>query len=148
MRAVIQRVRSARITVATEVIGSCGPGLLVLLGVAEGDGLAEVDALVSKTARLRIFADEEGRMNRSMIDVSGEALVVSQFTLCADTRKGNRPSFAHAAAPSVAAPLIDRFVTGLRESGVSVETGSFGADMLVTLENDGPVTMVLDQLPG
>ncbi|HEY8704226.1 MAG TPA: D-aminoacyl-tRNA deacylase [Gaiellaceae bacterium] len=143
MRAVCQRVSEARVRVAGEVIGEVGAGLCVLLGVARGDGEADAERLAAKIARLRVFADEQGRFNRSLVDVGGSALVVSQFTLLADTAKGNRPSFTDAAPPEEAEPLYERFCAGLRGLGVPVEQGVFGAAMAVELVNDGPVTIVL-----
>jgi D-tyrosyl-tRNA(Tyr) deacylase len=143
MRAVVQRVTRARVTVAGETVGRIGPGLLVLVGVAEGDGQAEADALAGKIARLRIFEDEAGKFARSVADAGGAVLAVSQFTLIADTRKGNRPSFSDAARPEHASPLFDHLCAALRELGLPVETGSFGAHMQVELVNDGPVTIVL-----
>ncbi|MEN9937133.1 MAG: hypothetical protein RLZZ387_3712 [Chloroflexota bacterium] len=144
MRAVIQRVTEASVTVEGEVVGAIGCGLLVLLGVGGGDTLAEAKLLTDKIANMRIFADDEGRFNRSLLDVRGEALVVSQFTLYADTRRGRRPSFTAAGAPEVAAPLVEAFADALRSLGVAVATGRFGANMQVALVNDGPVTIVLD----
>jgi D-aminoacyl-tRNA deacylase len=143
MRAVCQRVSEARVRVAGEVIGEVGAGLCVLLGVARGDGEADAERLAAKIARLRVFADEQGRFDRSLVDVGGSALVVSQFTLLADTAKGNRPSFTDAAPPEEAEPLYERFCAGLRGLGVPVEQGVFGAAMAVELVNDGPVTIVL-----
>ncbi len=140
MRAVVQRVARARATPGGEI----GHGLCVLLGVAEGDGKEQADRLAGKVARLRIFPDETGRFDRSLLDVSGAALVVSQFTLIADTAKGNRPSFAEVAPPEQAEPLYQRFCAALSGLGVQVETGVFGARMEVELVNDGPVTIVLD----
>jgi D-tyrosyl-tRNA(Tyr) deacylase len=140
MRAVVQRVSRARATPG----GQIGPGLCVLLGVARGDGEEEAARLAAKIARLRIFPDDDGRFDRSVLDVAGAALVVSQFTLIADTAKGNRPSFADAAPPELAEPLYERFCDELRAHGVPVETGVFGAKMDVELVNDGPVTIVLD----
>jgi D-tyrosyl-tRNA(Tyr) deacylase len=140
MRAVVQRVARARVTPG----GAIDAGLCVLLGVADGDGEAAADALAGKIARLRIFPDEAGRFDRSLLDTGGAALVVSQFTLIADTRKGNRPSFAGAARPEVAEPLVERVCEALRALGVPVETGLFGAHMQVELVNDGPVTIVLE----
>jgi D-tyrosyl-tRNA(Tyr) deacylase len=144
VRAVVQRVREASVTVAAEVVASAGHGLVVLLGIAEGDTDTEADRLAAKVARLRVFEDDDGRFDRSLLDVGGEALVVSQFTLIADTRKGNRPSFAAAARPELAEPLYERFCETLRAEGVPVRSGVFGARMVVALVNDGPVTIVLD----
>ena len=126
------------------MVARSGAGLLVLLGVAAGDGAATAERLASKVANLRVFENDEGRFDRSLLDVGGEALVVSQFTLLADTGKGNRPSFTGAALPEAAEPLYERFVAGLRALGVPVQTGAFGARMEVALVNDGPVTIVLD----
>ena len=147
MRAVCQRVTRARVSVDGAVVGEVGAGLCVLLGVAEGDGDAEATQLAGKIARLRIFADGDGRFDRSLLDTGGAALVVSQFTLIADTAKGNRPSFAGAARPEQAEPLYERFRQELRDLGVPVEAGVFGAKMQVELVNDGPVTIILDVDP-
>jgi D-tyrosyl-tRNA(Tyr) deacylase len=136
-------VSKARVTVRGEPVGEIGPGLCVLLGVARGDGAAEAQQLAGKVARLRIFEDDEGRFDRSLLDVGGEALVVSQFTLLADTAKGNRPSFGEAAPPERAEPLYETFCQALRARGVTVATGAFGSRMAVDLVNDGPVTIVL-----
>ncbi len=144
MRAVIQRVTSASVSVDGRETGSCGPGLLVLLGVAAGDTVADAERLAGKVARLRLFESPAGKLDRSVLDIGGEVLVVSQFTLIADTAKGNRPSFSGAARPEVAEPLVDRFCEALRELGVPVETGRFGARMAVELVNDGPVTIVVE----
>ena len=144
MRAVVQRVRHASVGVDDEVVAEIGPGVVVLLGVARGDGTAEAERLAGKIARLRIFENDEGRFDRSLLDVAGAALVVSQFTLIADTRKGNRPSFTDAADPELAEPLYERFCAFLEEDGVRVSRGVFGARMQVTLVNEGPVTIVLD----
>jgi D-tyrosyl-tRNA(Tyr) deacylase len=140
MRAVVQRVARARVTPGGEI----GCGICVLLGVARGEGAEQAVRLAGKIARLRIFPDERGRFDRSVLDVGGEALVVSQFTLIADTAKGNRPSFAEAAPPEEAEPLYERLCAELRALGVPVATGVFGATMQVELANDGPVTIVLD----
>jgi D-aminoacyl-tRNA deacylase len=140
VRAVVQRVAGARVTPGGEI----GRGLCILLGVAVEDGEEQAERLAGKVARLRIFPDDAGRFDRSVADVSGAALVVSQFTLIADTAKGNRPSFAAAAPPEQAEPLYERFCSELRALGVPVETGVFGAKMEVELVNDGPVTIVLD----
>jgi D-tyrosyl-tRNA(Tyr) deacylase len=144
MRAVLQRVRSARVEVAGEVVGEIGGGLLVLLGVAQGDGSAQARALAKKTAELRIFEDAEGKMNLSVQDIGGAVLAVSQFTLLADCRKGRRPGFSLAAAPEVANRLYQEYVTALRAGGLTVATGIFQAEMQVHLINDGPVTLLLD----
>jgi D-tyrosyl-tRNA(Tyr) deacylase len=140
MRAVVQRVSRARVTPGGEI----GRGLCILLGVAHGDGEEAAERLAGKVARLRVFPDGEGRFDRSILDVGGAALVVSQFTLIADTAKGNRPSFAAAAPQQEAEPVYSRFCAELRALGVPVETGVFGAKMEVELVNDGPVTIVLD----
>ena len=146
MRVVLQRVKAASVTVAGEKLSNIGPGLLLLVGVANGDGEPEADWLAEKIAGLRIMADEEGKMNLSVRDTGGAVLAVSQFTLLADTRKGKRPSFVGAAPPDEAARLFDYFCQRLRTAGVSmVETGRFGAMMDVHLVNDGPVTIVLER---
>lgn len=145
MRAVIQRVRQGRVSVEGRTIGQIGPGLVILLGVGPGDGQAEADRLADKIAHLRIFADVQGKTNLSVLDVGGEALVISQFTLYADCRKGRRPSFTKAALPDMAAPLVEAFAERLRQAGIRrVETGEFGAKMLVEIHNDGPFTIFLD----
>lgn len=145
MKAVIQRVTHASVKVDGETVGSCGPGFLILLGVMAGDDEKEADKLVNKTVNLRIFEDENGKMNLSSLDIGGEMLVVSQFTLCADCTHGRRPSFTPSAPPDVANRLYEYFVRRLKENGIShVETGVFGADMKVELLNDGPVTIILD----
>ena len=145
MRAVVQRVTSAHVTVDDREVGRIERGLLVLLGVAEGDEPDDARTLSDKVVHLRIFEDDEGKMNRSLVDVGGALLAVSQFTLLADTRRGRRPSFAKAMHPSQAEPMFDRFVEILREDyKLPVETGVFGADMKVSLCNDGPVTIVLE----
>ena len=146
MRIVLQRVKNASVTVEGERISEIGAGLLLLVGVAQGDGEAEADWLAQKVAGLRIMGDEEGKMNLSVRDVGGEILAVSQFTLLADTRKGKRPSFVRAAPPEEAEELFDYFCERLREAGIDpVKTGSFGAMMDVELVNDGPVTIVLER---
>lgn len=145
MRLVIQRVREASVTVDATITGQIGPGLLVLAGCAPTDDEAALAWLARKLVNLRIFSDENGHMNRSVLEIAGEVLVVSQFTLLADARKGNRPSYVGAAPPAVAEPLYERFVTLVtQELGRPVPTGIFGADMQVRLLNDGPVTIVLD----
>ena len=144
MRAVVQRSGPAAVKVEGNVVGSIDFGLVILLGVAPDDGVEQAHWLASKCAHLRIFSDTEKKMNLSLLDVGGSALVVSQFTLYGDCKKGRRPNFTGAAAPQIAAPLVDDFCNGLRQLGVSVETGVFGADMAVELLNDGPVTLVID----
>ena len=145
MRLLIQRVSKASVTVNQQTISSIGKGLLILLGVGHGDGEEQAQFLAEKAANLRIFEDEQGKTNLSVLDVKGEAIVVSQFTLYADTRKGRRPSFIDAALPEVASPLVDRFVELLRSHGVPTQTGQFGANMLVEIHNDGPVTIWLEK---
>jgi D-aminoacyl-tRNA deacylase len=148
MRTVIQRVRRASVSVDSEIVGAVDQGLLILLGIGPNDTEAEARWLAEKIAVMRIFEDQDGKFNLSLLDVGGEALVVSQFTLYADAAQGRRPSFVKAAPPDIASPLVDRFVDLLRETGVQrVETGRFGARMLVDLQNDGPVTILLDREP-
>jgi len=144
MRAVIQRVRRGSVSVDGQQIAQIGRGLVILLGVGAQDSDKQAVALARKIALLRIFADDQGKMNLSMQDIGGEALVVSQFTLYADTRKGNRPSFTDAAPPEIAQSLLDRFVTHLTSFDIPVREGQFGAHMLVEIENDGPVTILLE----
>ena len=144
MRAVVQRVTQASVEIDGEVVGAIGPGFLVLLGVKPGDDQRAIDFLAEKIANLRIFPDDDGKMNRSLLEVGGAVLVVSQFTLYGDCRKGRRPSFIDAAPPDVAEPLYERFVARMRELGLKVETGRFAADMNVSLTNDGPVTLIVD----
>lgn len=144
MRVLLQRVSQASVTVEGTVIGQIGRGLLLLVGIDQIDTAAETRLLAEKTAHMRIFSDADGRFNLSLIDVGGAALVVSQFTLLADTRRGRRPGFSDAAKPEVAAPLVDAYAAVLRELGVRVEIGMFGAHMDVALINDGPVTIWLD----
>jgi len=145
MRAIVQRVSRASVTVDDEVVGAIGRGVVILLGVTHGDGPPQADWLANKIAGLRIFEDGEGKLNLGLLDVEGEALLVSQFTLYADTRKGRRPSFVDAARPEDAEPLVQRFAVGLRQRGVPVEMGVFGAHMHVEIHNDGPVTLILDR---
>ena len=144
MRAVLQRVRSASVSIGGEAVGKIGKGFLVLLGISPEDTEREGDFLLDKLLGLRVFEDGDGKMNRSLLDCGGALLVVSQFTLYADCRKGRRPSFTGAARPETAVPLYERFLALAREAGVRTECGEFGADMLVSLENDGPVTILLD----
>jgi D-aminoacyl-tRNA deacylase len=144
LRAVVQRVSGAQVVVDGEIVGEIGRGLCVLLGISRKDGQEDAERLAGRVARLRIFENEVGGFNRSLLDIGGHALVVSQFTLIADTAKGNRPSFTDAAPPEQAEPLYQAFCSALRVLGVPVETGVFGARMAVGLVNDGPVTLVLD----
>ncbi|MCK6582406.1 MAG: D-aminoacyl-tRNA deacylase [Anaerolineales bacterium] len=145
MRVLIQRVSKASVIVEGQTISSIGKGLLILLGVGHGDGEDSARFLAEKTANLRIFEDEQGKTNLSVLDVKGEVIVVSQFTLYADTRKGRRPSFIDAALPAAAEPLVNRFVELLRSHGVPTQTGKFGAHMEVGIHNDGPVTIWLEK---
>ncbi len=145
MKAVLQRVKYAKCDIDGVTVGSCQNGFMLLLGVVNGDTKEDADKLLKKVPVLRVFEDENGKMNKSCLDIGGEMLVISQFTLAADCRHGRRPSFTDAAAPSEAIPLYEYFVQGLKDAGVRrVETGKFGADMQIELVNDGPVTIVLD----
>lgn len=144
MRALLQRVSEAQVRVDGEVIGQCGPGLMILVCAMQGDTDANAETLAAKISKCRIFHDNQGKMNRSVLDIGGSALVVSQFTLAADTRSGNRPGFSTAAPPAEGERLYEHFADTLRGLGLPVETGRFGADMKVSLVNDGPVTIWLD----
>jgi D-tyrosyl-tRNA(Tyr) deacylase len=144
MKTVIQRVSYATVKVEDKLIGKCNRGYMILLGVENGDEQADVKQLAAKISKLRVFEDEEGRMNKSIMDVGGDILLISQFTLLADCRKGNRPSFINAAPPETAKPLYENFIEELRLLGIPVQGGEFGADMKVELLNDGPVTILLD----
>ena len=144
MRIVLQRVSQARVSVDGTTVGAIGPGLVALVGVAADDTASQADVLAAKCAGLRLFADAEGKFNRSLAEVGGAVLVISQFTLLADVRRGRRPSFDRAAPPEIAAPLVDRFAQALEAAGVPVSRGRFGAHMLVEMANDGPVTIVID----
>lgn len=145
MRVIVQRVQSSRVEIDGEVSGEIGQGLMVLLGIAEGDGQEQCDFLADKLVHLRIFTDEQERMNLSLQDINGEMLIVSQFTLYGDCKKGRRPSFVAAARPETAVPLYEYFIDAVKRQGVKkVATGQFGADMQVYIQNDGPVTLMLD----
>ena len=145
MRIVLQRVSQARVSVDDQVIAEIGPGLLLLVGIGPTDGEEQGRYLAEKIANLRIFEDQEGKMNRSLLDVGGGAIVVSQFTLFADTRKGRRPSFTNSAHPLIAEPLVKRLTSFLGEQGIPTQSGEFGAHMLVEIANDGPVTIYLER---
>lgn len=145
MRVVIQRVIEGRVSVDGRTLAQIGKGAVILLGIGAQDGEEQARYLVEKIAALRIYEDEAGKMNRSLLDVGGEAIVVSQFTLYADTRKGRRPSFTDAAPPEIARPLVERFAELLRQQGVPTQTGEFGAQMLVEIANDGPVTILIER---
>jgi D-aminoacyl-tRNA deacylase len=144
MRLVLQRVKSGRVLVAGHTVAEIGMGMVILLGIGPGDGEEQARLLADKIIHLRVFEDDQGKMNRSLLDVCGQAIVVSQFTLYADTRKGRRPSFTDAAPPDVARPLVERFAQLLSEQGVPTQMGEFGAHMQVEIVNDGPVTIWLE----
>jgi D-tyrosyl-tRNA(Tyr) deacylase len=147
MRVVLQRVSRASVTIAGRVAGEIGRGFCLLVGFTHGDTAAQVDWMAEKVTGLRLFSDADGKMNLGLEDVAGEVLVVSQFTLYGDTSKGRRPSFVDAARPELAVPLYERFLAAVRARGLSVAAGEFGADMLVEIHNDGPVTLMLDRAP-
>ena len=144
MIALIQRVNRAQVEVAGKIVSEIGPGILLLLGIGRNDGPQDIEYIAEKTVHLRIFGDEQGNMNRSLLDTDGAILVVSQFTLLADTRKGRRPSFSNAAQPQVAEPLYRQAIESFRHYGIRVGEGAFGARMQVSLMNDGPVTIIID----
>ena len=144
MRAVIQRVAKGQVTIDARVTASIGSGFVILLGVEKTDNPEKADSLARKISNLRVFSDKAGKMNLSILDIQGKAIVVSQFTLMADTHKGNRPSFIDAAPPEIASPLVDYFIETLKKLGIETQSGEFGADMLVEIHNDGPVTILLD----
>jgi len=144
MKAVIQRVTRGSVEIDGRRVAEIGPGLVILLGIGPGDTPGVAAKLARKIAMMRIFSDENGKMNLSVLDVQGAAIVVSQFTLYADTRKGHRPAFTDAAPPEIASPLCDQFVAALREAGIPTQTGEFGAHMVVDIQNDGPVTILLE----
>jgi D-aminoacyl-tRNA deacylase len=145
MRALVQKVKCGKVSVESKIVAEIGPGLVILLGVGQGDAEAQAAFLAKKIANLRIFEDADGKMNLSVRDTGGGAIVVSQFTLYADSRKGRRPSFTEAALPAVARPLVDQFAQMLREQGIPTGQGEFGAHMLVEIQNDGPVTIWLEK---
>jgi D-tyrosyl-tRNA(Tyr) deacylase len=145
MRVVVQRVMRGRVSVDDHTLAEIGQGLMILVGVAEGDQVEQADWLAAKCAKLRIFDDGQGKMNLSVRDVEGQAVVVSQFTLLADTDKGRRPSYVHAADPAIAEPLVQRFAEQLETAGVPTQMGRFGAHMLVEIDNDGPVTILIER---
>jgi D-tyrosyl-tRNA(Tyr) deacylase len=144
MRVVIQRVTEAAVSINEEINGKIDKGLLILVGIGQDDHLEDIQWLTQKISNLRIFSDDNGKMNLSILDIKGEILLVSQFTLYASTKKGNRPSFIQSAPPTIAIPLYEHFIKSLEETGISVQTGQFGADMKVSLTNDGPVTIIID----
>jgi D-tyrosyl-tRNA(Tyr) deacylase len=144
MRVVIQRVTEAAVSINEEINGKIDKGLLVLVGIGQEDHTEDIQWLTQKISNLRIFSDDNGKMNLSILDIKGEILLVSQFTLYASTKKGNRPSFIQSASPTIAIPLYEHFIKSLEETGISVQTGQFGADMKVSLTNDGPVTIIID----
>ncbi len=144
MRAVIQRVIKSRVVIDEAIKAAIGHGLVVLLGIEKGDTQEKADCLAKKITNLRIFGDKEGKMNLSLIDIGGKVIVVSQFTLMADTRKGNRPSFIHAAPPDIASPMVDYFIHRMKAHGVETQSGEFATHMLVEIHNDGPVTILIN----
>lgn len=145
MRVVIQRVSHGQVIVENKCIAKINKGVIILLGIAPNDGQEQIDYLVRKISQLRIFEDREGKLNSSLLEINGEAIVVSQFTLYAETKKGRRPSFTKAAQPKVAEPLVDKFVQALNETGIKTQSGKFGAHMHVDIHNDGPVTILIEK---
>ena len=144
MRAVIQRVKSASVSISDEIVGECGIGALILVCAMKNDTVSQIEKLAKKITKMRIYQDEDNKLNRSLIDINGEALVISQFTLAADLKRGNRPGFSEAAEPEKAKHLYSHFVSCLKQNGISTQTGEFGSEMAVKLTNDGPVTICLD----
>ena len=144
MRVVIQRVTEAEVSINEEISGKINKGLLILVGIGQDDHKEDIQWLTQKITNLRIFSDNEGKMNLSILDIKGEILLVSQFTLYASTKKGNRPSFIQSAPTTIAIPLYEQFIQSLKETGIAIQTGQFGADMKVSLTNDGPVTIIID----
>ncbi len=144
MRVVIQRVSEASVTIDSQVKAKIKEGLMILVGISSEDNQEDIHWLTQKIANLRVFGDEDGKMNLSITDIKGEILLISQFTLFASTKKGNRPSFIQSAKPEIAIPLYEQFINSLKETGIPIQTGTFGADMKVSLTNDGPVTIIID----
>ena len=144
MRAVVQRTRCSKVLVNEQLVGQAGPGLTVLLGIKSGDQISDAEYMIDKIINLRIFEDDEGKMNRSLLDCSGDILLVSQFTLYGDARRGRRPGFSNAELPELAQPLFEKCLELIRDKGIRVETGIFGEHMVVTMDNDGPCTIILD----
>jgi len=144
MRAVVQRTRCSKVLVNEQLVGQAGPGLTVLLGIKRGDQISDAEYMIDKIINLRIFEDDEGKMNRSLLDCSGDILLVSQFTLYGDARRGRRPGFSDAELPELAQPLFEKCLELIRDKGIRVETGIFGEHMVVTMDNDGPCTIILD----
>lgn len=144
MRVVIQRVSEASVTIDSQITGQISKGFMILVGICPEDNLEDIHWLTQKIANLRVFGDEDGKMNLSITDIKGEILLISQFTLFASTKKGNRPSFIQSAKPEIAIPLYEQFINSLKETGIPIQTGTFGADMKVSLINDGPVTIIID----
>lgn len=144
MRVVIQRVTEAAVSINEEISGKINKGLLILVGIGQDDHTEDIQWLTQKITNLRIFSDDDGKMNLSILDIKGEILLVSQFTLYASTKKGNRPSFIQSAPPTIAIPLYEQFIQSLKETGIAIQTGQFGADMKISLTNDGPVTIIID----
>jgi len=144
MRAVVQRTRCSKVLVNEQLVGQAGPGLTVLLGIKRGDQISDAEYMIDKIINLRIFEDDEGKMNRSLLDCSGDILLVSQFTLYGDARRGRRPGFSNAELPELAQPLFEKCLELIRDKGIRVETGIFGEHMVVTMDNDGPCTIILD----
>lgn len=144
MRVVIQRVSEASVTIDSQITGQISKGFMILVGICPEDNLEDIKWLTQKIANLRVFGDEDGKMNLSITDIKGEILLISQFTLFASTKKGNRPSFIQSAKPEIAIPLYEQFINSLKEIGIPIQTGTFGADMKVSLTNDGPVTIIID----
>jgi D-tyrosyl-tRNA(Tyr) deacylase len=144
MRVVIQRVSEASVSIDSQITGQISRGFMILVGICPEDNLVDIQWLTQKIVNLRVFGDEDGKMNLSITDIKGEILLISQFTLFASTKKGNRPSFIQSAKPEIAIPIYEQFINSLKETGIPIQTGTFGADMKVSLSNDGPVTIIID----